>query len=450
MENFLFHRHNKKGKPPGAKPLKDLVAVVTPSQLLLEGKRPELLEKIIACCALETARFDSLCLGLIHNVANHCQRLPETANSYYSQPGGLLDHALNRTEAALGLFREYVLLDGPFGLSEQQNLWLYALFSASILQGIGKLYMDFQVDLYDTNGQLLKKWNPVLENLASVGNYYDFEFQKSDDNPFRCRLNLLLARTMMPASGFSWIASNPDVFAIWLALLNEDERSAGTLGAILIRAEGIALQRYFNEWMIKNTGIRSARYNRISTFSDGGIDTSVEKGQALGITFIEWLNQALATGQVMINKAPLFMVPGGMMIGADIFKLFIRENPEFKNWQAIQNGFLSLELHSYGTDGSVFSRFEQVNTQQMLNGIVFSEYSAVLPEGVHVYNMNTGKVATMAATEFISLAQFTSHFTRQHHTIMNPHALQHLAASGQWQTIEPDKPVFQPGNNFSG
>ena len=54
---------------------------------------------------LEESRYESLCAILIENLVHYCQSLPETTNSYYSQPGGLVDHALNRTEAALSLFR---------------------------------------------------------------------------------------------------------------------------------------------------------------------------------------------------------------------------------------------------------------------------------------------------------------------------------------------------------
>ena len=75
---------------------------------------------------------------------------------------------------------------------------------------------------------MLKQWNPLLESLNNVGSYYTYEFQKDGDIEFRRRLNLLIAKAIMPPSGFNWIASNPEVLAIWLALLNEDQASAGT------------------------------------------------------------------------------------------------------------------------------------------------------------------------------------------------------------------------------
>ncbi|CEK12178.1 conjugal transfer nickase/helicase domain-containing protein [Legionella hackeliae] len=430
----MFNRYGKKAKSLNAKALSDLTRIVQAPLLLAEEKRKVLVTQIKEASALEEARFDSLCLSLMHNFVNHCQNLPETANSYYSHQGGFLDHALNRTEAALSLFKQYIIQEGQAELSEEQKLWQYALFSAAILQGVAKLHIDFQIELYDNHGQFLKQWNPLLESLVAVGSHYSYEFQKETDEDFRRRLNLLLARLLMPASGFAWIASHPQVLAVWLALLNEDLQGAGTLGAILIRANAIALQRYFNQMMVRNYGSRGGRYGRVSTFAGGVPESISEIEQQLGVEFIQWLTKALDAGRIMVNKSPLFMVPGGMLMSPDIFKLFVREHPEYKNWQAIQNGFLSLGLHRLAPDGTIHSRFEQSNTQQMHNGIVFADYAVALPAKVQVNHLNTGKSSTISATELIYQTQFHSHFTRQQsNSIISP--IPHLNANGKWQPL---------------
>jgi integrating conjugative element relaxase (TIGR03760 family) len=254
VEVVLFHRPGKNPILTQAKPLKDLTRMLTVVQFLGEDKRKTLLNKMRDLCGLETSRYESLCTVLVENLVNYCQSLPETSNSYYSQPGGLVDHSLNRTEAALSLFQEFMVQEQPGFYSEEQMLWQYALYSAAILQGIGKLFVDYQINLFDANGQLLKPWNPLLESLINTGSYYAFDFQKESDIEFRRRLNLLLAKSLMPVSGFTWIASNPQILEVWLALLNEDQRSAGTLGAILIRAEAQAIQRYLAEF-INRSGV---------------------------------------------------------------------------------------------------------------------------------------------------------------------------------------------------
>ncbi|QMT58717.1 TraI domain-containing protein [Legionella sp. PC997] len=445
MEMALFHRQRqRKGSLSSqGKSLKDLTRIVNANLLLSEDRRQILLKKIRMLSALETARYDSLCAILIDNIVHYCQNLPETANSYYSQQGGLVDHALNRTEAALSLFQEFMIQDQPELLSEEQKLWQYALFSAALLQGIGKLFVDYRVSFYDTNGQFLKEWNPLLESMTTTGIYYFYEFEKEPEIEFRRRLNLLLARTIMPGSGFAWIASNSEVLAVWLALLNEDERSAGTLGAILIRAEAIAIQRYLLEFMTRGIAAAygSGRY-RAGTFSGGQPETLLEKEQALGMEFIQWMIKSLDSGRIMINKAPLFMVPGGLLMCAEMFQLFVREHPEYKNWQAAQNGFLSLSLHNRAADGGVLSRFDIKG--KMESGVVFSKYALALPESVKVVNPITGKVESMSATELIHKAQFSSQLTQQQN-IGLANSLQKLDATGKWHAIENEGSALRPG-----
>ncbi len=443
MEVALFHRQRKTVLSSQVKSLKDLTRMVTATQFLAEDKRQTLLKKMKALSGLEELRYESLCVTLIDNLVNYCQSLPETANSYYSQSGGVVDYALNRTEAALSLFQDFMLQDQPDLLSEEQKLWQYALYSAAVLQGIGKLFVEYKINLFDSNGQLLKQWNPLLESLVNTGSFYDFDFQKEADVEFRRRLNLLLAKALMPASGFAWIASNPQVLAIWLALLNEDQRSAGTLGALLIRADAIAIQRYISDFMVRNAH-KGGRYGRAGTFTGGVPESLVEKEQAMGVEFIQWLTKSLDDGKIMINKAPLFMVPGGMLMCQEMFALFVREHPEYKNWQAVQNGFLSLGLHTRGADGSAMSRFEQAHNQQMHAGVVFSEYAVALPDSVEVHNINTGKIESISATELVHKAQYTSQFTQQQNVIAVP-PLQKLTATGQWANIESDALGVQPG-----
>lgn len=429
----MFHRPGQKTKSPLAKPLKDLLTIVMPSELLSDNKRQLLITRMEQYSGLDKARFDSFCLSLVNNFSNHCQNIPETSTSYYATLGGLIDHALNRTEAALSLLREFMVIEENGALTEEQKLWIYALFSAGILQGIGKLLVDYRVDVFDDNGQPIQQWNPLLGNMAALGSHYHYTFQIEGEAEFRKRLNILLAKLLMPTNGYAWIASNPQVLAIWLALLNEDMRSAGTLGAILIRADAIAISRYFNEPVAKNPGGRNGgRFGRISTFVDGNPEAITERERLTGVEFLRWLTNMLESGKIYINKAPLFSVPGGLIMSVEMFKWFVREHPEYKNWQAAQHAFLSLGLHSLGADGDIISRFEQANTQTMISGVVFADYAVALPEAVQVHNLNTGKVTTVSATQFIYSAQFNQQFNRQE-PANNPGVLEQLQPSGKWE-----------------
>lgn len=436
---------NKLAKIP-----KDLIAVLSPTEMLAGDKRQGLMQQIKEWGALDAKRFDALCLTLINQLINYCQQLPETINSYYALPGGILDYALNRTEAALQLFRQFIVQHESTPLSEIQLLWLYAMFSASLLKDIGKLQIDYQVAVYDPFGEPFKSWNPLIESLVSAGSYYQFEFlpDHEDKTSLRRRLNILIARLLMPNDGFVWIASNPEVLATWLALLSDDWRSAGTLGAILIRADAVAIQRYFNENMIHHMGRGGTRAARVGTFIDTKPDVNLAKEQLMGVEFIKWMLASLDAGQLMLNKPPLLVVPGGLLIHPDAFKLFVRAHPEYKNWQSVQNGFLSLKLHGTNVQGEPMSRFEQSNNHQMHEGILFKKYAIALPHMLKVHNLYTGKAARISATELVYLVQYNHLFVEQtHHD--TPNALQHLTASGQWKNV-PSELSEKPGLIKSG
>lgn len=347
--------HQKRGSST-TKSLKDLIKMIAVDQFLADSRRQILLQKMKELCALEPSRYESLCQLLIHNLVDYGQNLPETVNSYYAQPGGLVDLALNRTEAALSLLQEFMIQDETNAITEEQKLWQYALYSAAILRGIGKLYIDYRIDLFDNNGQLLQGWNPLFESLTNTGSYYDYELLKESDIEFRRRLNILLAKQLIPSSGFSWIASNSHVLAVWLALLNEDWGAAGTLGAILVRADAIAIQRYFTETLTKSNEGRSGRY-RAGTFTGGIPLTTLDNDQKIINELAQELLNFLVNEKILINKAPLLTVPGGLPMSKEMFVLFVREDPIYKNWisnfrnQAIATGAKQLRAQRLNAAG---------------------------------------------------------------------------------------------------
>ena len=402
----MFHRQGSKAQTTGTKPPHDLIAFTTPAILLADAKRQTLLANITETCALESLRFNSLCLSLLNNFINHCQRLPETANSYYAQPGGFLDHALNRTEAALQLFRQQ-LMQQDTEPTEEQKLWLYALLSAGILQGIGKLKLDYRVDIYDSNRRALTEWNPLLDPLTAVGSYYHYEFQKEGADNLRRRLNALIAFQLMPTAGFSWIASNSEVLDAWLAMLHEDVNGAGVLGAILERAEAIAIQRDILELLAKNALGSGTRTPRVSTFIDRTPESTHEQDKLLGAQFIKWLSEGLEKGIIRINKAPLLMIPAGLVMSSETFQLFMRDHPEYKNWQMVQKGLMAWGLHRHYAG----------------EPMVLSKYAAVLPNNLSVHNKKTGKSSTISALEMVH---------RQQTGEQRP--MERLTTSGTWQS----------------
>lgn len=432
----MFQRHEPKSRQGGPRFPQDLIVTSTPASLLSDSRRHALIQKMASSSALDATRFNTLCLGLLHNVTNYYQQLPESTNRFYTQAGGLIDRALNRTEAAIALFRHNLVPgSGLAALSEDQQLWLYALFTAGLLKGIGKLQLDYHVELFDATRIPKGSWNPLLGSLASAATYYRYTLKQNNDDDLKRRLNLLLAYQLMPAAGFSWIASNEKVLAAWLELLHEDPHAIGPLAAILERADAIAITRDLNEFLALHANSDSARPTRISTFIDRPAETGIEKEQLAGAEFIKWLTEALAKGQILLNTPPVLVIPAGLMLLPEAFQLFIRENPEYKNWQAVQKGFLRWGLHKSDASGQALLRAEDPTTQQMINALTIDKYSVLLADEVHLHHMQSDKEKIMSATEFMTWQQFPN----------NPPPQYHLSATGEWLAQEVPISTSQPG-----
>jgi len=415
----VFERQNTKSRQHASQ--HKLTAILPPQRLLTEGRRPEHIDNIKAASFLEPARFDTLCQALIHRLLDYTQQLPETTNSYFSSPGGLFDHALDRTAAAVELFKQVVLSHPEAHLSEEQQLWWYALFSAGLLRGIGKLPLDYCIDLYNEKTQLIKSWEPLLEPLAKTARHYHFDIINSDhDAIFRRRLNLIFAQQIMPKEGFAWLTKNLDVFAEWLELLSEEGASSGTLALILDRADAMAIQEDLLEHL-PPLHHQEPSSKRIGTFIDKPEETPGDRERRAGAEFIRWLLASLEIGKLTMNQVPLFNVAGGTMIGPESFKLFVREHPEFKNWLAVQQGVMALGLHEPALKDTPAEK-----------GLLIKG-SVALPNSFHIKTSNTAKASRTTALELLS-----------------QHDMNQLSKTGQWekkieqQVVPPPRPSGKP------
>lgn len=436
----MFHTQGKKTSQKSFPPPPGFLEIVATADIINTTKYEHLVQQIKQTSCLEPERFDGILATLIAQLANYYQRLPETAHSYYALPGGLFEHALNRTEAALQLAQHYFLQERDGVLTEKQKLWLYALASASLLRGIGKLPSEYQVELHDGLHQTTKYWNPLIESLVATGRAYQYKLKKTAEKELRCRLTLLLARSLMPSAGFAWIADDPRVLTTWLALLDEDEEGAGTLGAILEYADAIAIQRYLSDFHHRmsgpgrpggsggGSGGPMGRPTRMGTFVDSTPLSLAEKEHLMGAEFIKWLTAALANKKIMINKAPLMVVPGGLIMLPEMFQLFVREHPEYKNAQAVEKGFLSWGLHRVRQDGR----------------IIFSQYAVALPAKVSVYHAT--KEETLSAVDCLH-QMHTLHKTKSVKSAEKPLV---LSPHGEWVAVHHAPQHLKPDATHRG
>lgn len=392
----MFHPHGKKQKIV-VKPTSELVAMITPSAFLKDEKRESLLEKLREASFLKPARFDDLCLSLIYQLIDYAQELPETVNRYYHGSGGLIDHALNRTEAAMALFRECLAreIDSSTPPSEEESLWQYVLTSASLLVGIGKLAIEFLVNTHDEKGISLGEWNPLIKPLSASGKYYGYEFLEASSQVFRAHLNVVFAMRLMPKQGFEWIAQNKEALRIWLLLLEEDFEGAETLGAILDRADALAISRYFLD-----IPPPFLRLERPIAFG-GSLPDPLASAQQVCAEFWRWLQNMLKSenGKFILNKGPIFMIPGGLLMLPETFRWFMRDHPKYKSLEAIQHAFTSVGIHD--AEKGEHYRAVEPNGKKILTGFRIKNASFLLPDEVLV-ERSKGKTESVRTLDLMA------------------------------------------------
>lgn len=443
----MFHKDKSKTKVSlsevKSKNTNTLTQITLPKQLLILPKRQQLIDEFKAMLELPRERFEEVGESLLMNLAAYLQELPETRNSYFSTRAGFLNHAFSRTQAALNSCRAYFVSDDgkpAKTLSPEQQRWMYTLFSAALLKGVGKVFVDFLVELYDSSGDYVGRWAPLKGSMRHQGGYfYDYDFDVAHQGSYRRRVTLLLARQIMPDAGFEWLSEDKDVLEIWLALLEDDSRDAGTLGMIMDKADAIAINRFFSEMAVEHFNKREGDIGiyakKETTFgsSEKDLNQILKEGDVpqAGIEFVKWLNRSLATARLMINQSPLFMVPGGLLMSPDVFQLFIREHPQFKSWVAVQQGLTQMQLHSTGPNGEIMQKFVQNKTGQAVSGVVISQVGVVTPQQMKMVNLKNGAVKSVTSTQLGQMKGGTGNFAP---LAGSPTSAQTLSSKGQWTT----------------
>ncbi len=382
-----------------------LLSILSAEQLLADDKRQEILNKFPEQLSLSKENFASLCVPLINRFTEFVQQLPSTRHSYYAYEGGMLDHALNRTSIALRLCRSYFHPSGreEAPLTQPQTLWAYALFSAGLLTGLGRVLSDLNVDLFDKEAKLVKHWSPFEGSMLSHGTQYRYDFENIYPDTFRRSATKLLARQLMPKAGFQWLASDTNVLSIWLAILDEDERSAGTLGPILWRADAFALQFYFDEFRQRLEAIHkrddSSYVTKQTAFSEDALSDEQLDSEA-GVDFIKWLKDQIEKDRFEVGK-DIPIVEDGLLVPDEVVDAFIKDNAKHKSGKAVLTSLAASGLLRIGAANALSQRFLSLNDNTFIQGAILKNRYLALPASV---SANALRTSATLQTKFVKVA----------------------------------------------
>lgn len=411
IKPYLQYEEAKQKKPlePGSFPIlraRELLSLYKPQMPITE--LPEILN-------LDEMQYQTHCAVLIDRFAEFVQSLPETQNSYFSKPGGVLTHGLHRALLATKLSRAYFLPEETQEnevLTQRQMLWAYAVFSAGLLYNIGKVVVDFSVTILDRFGAPPKQWNPWEGAMVGQGTDFKYEFNVLNQDEFRKRVTLTIAKELMPQQSFLWIASDTDVLAAWLAMLEEDERRGGLLGILILRADAELIQRNLLEQKIpQKLDTKTKVSESFSTFGKNQKTDSTFALSDINIAndFLTWVREAQEKGTIKANdvKSGPIRVEEGALITKEVFERFLVERPQYKDVTTVVTAISNMNLHEAGASNQVFQDYAVVNqTQnqnqkaqnQIVQGMVIKNSYLVFPQAMtHERQVEIIKVLPLAA-----------------------------------------------------
>lgn len=312
---------------------------------------------------------------LLKNFAHRVQLLP--INEAESEPGGLLRLSLESANRAMKVRRGYMLPNGAASecISEQTEIWNFAVFSAALLCNIEKSVTETTISLRNHKGDE-SYWSLVQGDIPFDVSYQP-EFHSQQPVQHRESTPLLLAEQIISQIALEWLTSYPEVNKVWRLSLSGKNDEAGTFGEIIRHTDhspqAIAPLRSKER---KNENHNPGNSSQASFSSESEIpqvdyqnttlppgmgnihicadksetneqQNQSEQGKEAAQEFIKWLRQQIIDEKIGFNEptAPLHTVDEGLLLATPvIFTRYLKKRSGLK-LKILQSGFLSLGLH---------------------------------------------------------------------------------------------------------
>jgi hypothetical protein len=337
---FQKPNHSAKAQIPKNK----LIPHLKSNIILSEDRRAQSIKAIEEHLMFSVTQMHQMVNPLFKQIAQSYQLLPSTQHPFYIAPGGLIDYALYRAEAAMMIFKQSALPPHTTELSIAQARIAYVLCSTALLKGIGCIYTDFHIDTFNQNGRYVSTWEMLWDEFPETAEFYFYDIISTKDDELKNQLTPIIAKNLMPITGLKWISEDSDTLLLWLKLLHEEYEGFHVLEAILERSEALAWQR-MAEYALSQTPLHDPISDaRTPGFIDSG-GPNPQYLEIIGLMFLKWLHENLARGQMLINDSPLIAAEKGIVVTSEAFKWFVQQHPQFKNWRLIQQGLMALGLH---------------------------------------------------------------------------------------------------------
>ena len=179
--------------------------------------RRELKALISAPASLYAAFYETTLLRFME----FCQAMPQDMSQ--PKPYSLLTTALETTVAALKVRRGVMMPrhSNSETIAEQEPLWTYAVFIASLWVRLPDLQRDRTIELYKNEQEKIGIWHPISGNLYEPHMFYKI---LSKPHPIMVDHTTCVAANVikiMPSVAYRWLSSDQKVWSAWWEVMTQ-------------------------------------------------------------------------------------------------------------------------------------------------------------------------------------------------------------------------------------
>jgi hypothetical protein len=179
--------------------------------------REELKSLISAPAPVYSALYETTLLRWME----FCQAMPQDMNN--PKPYSLLMTALNNAAAVLKIRRGKMLPrhSNSETIAEQEPLWTYAVFTASLWVQLPNLQADRTLELYKNEQEKIGRWHPLAGNLYEAQTFYKI---LPEPHPIAVDSMACLAGSLtriIPSVAYRWLTSDQKVWLAWWEVVTQ-------------------------------------------------------------------------------------------------------------------------------------------------------------------------------------------------------------------------------------
>ena len=319
-----------------------IVPTILPDRLFSNPEYQNLLDSLAEKLGYADDVYNSLYKSTIFNLVKVVQCLPDIKYS-------------DKLWLQVSIERATFAVDHAIELRKEDSRFIFAVFTASLFLGLGRLVTNYQISLCDKDG--VHEQNFSFLDHGFLADYSFFRSRPLVGLPIDIinPSTLMLAYKIIAKSGLAWILEEPKLYSQWIHALTNSGESAGELHNVCELAENILRRK-----KLKDLGLP------VDVYFNNDLD--------LAEKFWLWLRQGVKEGAISINgnSSLLHVLAGGDLFVADkLFLAYLQEKR--KNYKCAQliEDFNKLGLSRLNDKKGVFTINYKGETRSSIAGSSF-------------------------------------------------------------------------------